>query len=313
MKIFMLLPIIIFSLAARAEKSELKVQELSTVRVGDPIRLGVLVQGEVKDQEIAQKLYDLVVFQALDSEQIKEVESKDLALALRKSLTFQELQMVSIKIPEKFRIRAQKNFIYPGDIRNQITLQSQNFCPGCEVRFDDLRIPNVKGQEEVLGVKIDTSSVKSAGGFVVSMNVETSKGRGQYWVTGKISTYKNVLVAKKLLRQGERISSDDVEDHLVNVSYVKDGNPSTIELNGKILNRSIQIGQPIFFADLKKEMALRRGQPVRILITTDTLEVATQGIAEEAGAVGDTVKVKGVDSQKLFSGTIVENGTVRVQ
>ena len=50
----MLLPIIIFSLAARAEKSELKVQELSTVRVGDPIRLGVLVQGEVKDQEIAQ-------------------------------------------------------------------------------------------------------------------------------------------------------------------------------------------------------------------------------------------------------------------
>lgn len=300
------------ALPSFAERIELKVQELSTVRVGDPVRFGAIAIGEVKDLDLAQKLYEIELFPALKAEEIKEYDSSELALTLRKHLSFTELQRIAVKIPDHFRIRAQKNYIYPSDVKNQISVEAQKFCSGCEVQFDDLRLPTVKGTEEILSVKIDTSSIHAAGSFIVSLQIENSRGRDQYWVTGKFSTYKKALVAKRLLKQGERITSEDVEERRTNITQVRDGIPGLEEIQGKALTKSIQIGQALFFSDLKKELALKRGEPVKIVIATETIEIMSQGIAEESGAIGDTVKVKNTE-QKLFSGKITEPGTVRIQ
>jgi flagella basal body P-ring formation protein FlgA len=299
--------------AARASKFEVRVAEKSTVRAGDPIRLVALLKGEIPDSELNAKLSDLVVFEALANGTEKTFKSQELVLILRERLSFQDLQRLSVKVPERFVVRAQRNFLYPTDIAREIKERAQAMCAPCTVEFEDLNMPEMKGANEVLQTHLDTQALKGAGSFLLPLQVETSQGRNVHWVTGKISFYKMAPVAKRLIRANERIAESDFEIKKINISYAKDGIPSKEDLSGKLSMRTLAVGQPIFAADLKKEPAATRGQSVRILTGNESFEIVTSGIAEEGGSIGDSIKVKSSDTQKLLSGVLIDKGTVRVQ
>jgi flagella basal body P-ring formation protein FlgA len=298
---------------AQAERAEVRVAEKSTVRVGEPVRLGNLISGQIQDTELSNRIYNLVVFDAITSEEEKSFQSEELALILRQKLSFQDLQRLSMKIPEVVRVRAQRNYLHAGDIVREISEQAKRICTDCSMEFDDLKIPELKVREEVLQTRLETQNLKAAGSFLLPLQVETSQGRSVYWVTGKISFFKEAPVAKRLIRSGERLSEADVEMKKINVSFNKDGAPTLQELAGKISLRTITMGQPVFVSDLKKEPAATRGQIIKILIGDENFEVVSAGTAEEGGGIGDVIKVKSSETQKLLSGVLVEKGTVRVQ
>lgn len=294
-------------------KLELRVAERSTVRTGDPIRLGPLISNSVNEPELDRKIYDLVVFEPINSETEKTFKSEELALTLRRKLSFRDLQSLSLKIPETFAVKAQRNFLYPSDISRDIRAQAQALCGQCEVQFEDLRIPSIKSKEELLQARLESGSLKGAGGFLLPLHIETSKTRNVFWITGQISFFKEVPVTKRMIRPNERISSDDVEMKRANISFSKDGFPRIEDLSGKIASRTLTKGQPIFIADLKNELAAVRGQALKLLIGNDSFEVSSSGTAEEAGSIGDMIRVKSHDTKKILSGVLVEKGIVRVQ
>ncbi|MEZ0391264.1 MAG: flagellar basal body P-ring formation chaperone FlgA [Pseudobdellovibrionaceae bacterium] len=313
MKVLTFLFIALLVSWAWAFKAEIRIAEKSTVRIGDPIRLGSLIQGEVRDPELSARLHDLVIFEALVDESEKTYQSEELALTLRQKLSFQDLQKVAVKIPEQFKIQARRNFLYPNDIKREISEQAQVKCLGCTIEFDDLNMPEIKNKGEVLKTRMELQALKGAGSFLIPLIVETSQGKGTYWITGKLSFYKLAPVTKRLLRANERISSEDFEMKKVDVSFAKDGIPTSESVAGKMAARMLTVGQPIFESDLKKEPAAQRGQSVKILVGNDSFEIATQGTAEESGSVGDLIKVKSADTKKLFTGVLIEKGVVRLQ
>jgi flagella basal body P-ring formation protein FlgA len=312
-KFFVVLLTICFGLSAWALKSEIRVAEVSTVRVGDPIRLGALVQEYIADPELNAKVQELVVFEALTDETEKVYESEELALTLRQKLSFQDLQRIAVKIPNQFRIKAKRNFLYQGEIMRKITEQALNACDGCTVEFESLNLPELKVKGEILKTQLETQPLKAAGSFLLPLIVETSQGKNTFWVTGKIAFYKTAPVARRLLRANERINAGDFEMKKVNVSFAKDGIPAAESIQGKMAARMLTVGQAIFEADLKREPAATRGQIVKILVGNESFEVATSGTAEETGNIGDMIKVKSNDTKKLFSGVLIEKGVVRVQ
>lgn len=314
MKSFLALAVtILLSHSALAERFEVRVAEKSTVRVGEPVRLGNLMSGQIQDSELSDRIYNLVVFEAIPNEEEKSFKSEELALILRQKLSFQDLQRLSMKIPELVRIRAQRNHLHSGDLMREISEQARALCTGCTIEFDDLKIPELKIREEVLQTHLETQNLKSAGSFLLPLQVQTSQGKSVYWVTGRISFFKEAPVAKHLIRSGERVLENDVEMKKINVSFAKDGAPSLDELNGKIVVRTISMGQPIFANDLKREPAAQRGQLIKILVGNEGFEVASSGTAEESGGIGDVIKVKSADTQKMLSGVLIDKATVRIQ
>lgn len=308
-----LISILVFAIGAWAERAEVRVAEKSTVRVGEPVRLGNLISGQIADGDLSNKVYNLVVFDPITSEEEKVFKSEELALILRQKLSFQDLQRLSMKIPDQVRVQAKRNYLHAGDIIREISEQAKAICQACSIEFDDLKIPDLKLREEVLQTHLETQNLKAAGSFLLPLQVVTSQGKAVYWVTGRLSFFKDAPVAKRMIRAGERILDSDVEMKKINISFAKDGAPTMAELNGKISLRTITMGQPVYMNDLKKEPAATRGQIIKILIGDENFEVMSSGTAEEAGSIGDVIKVKSSETQKLLSGVLVEKGTVRVQ
>lgn len=313
MKLLLTLFLTLVSSRAFALRAEVRVAEKSTVRVGDPVRLGTLLSGKVEDSELLNRIYDLVVFEPMTSEEEKIIKSEELALTLRKKLSFLDLQLLSVKIPETFTLRAKRNFIYPSDLTRLISQQSLAICAGCTVELLELKLPEIKTSQEILKIRLDTQSIRQAGGFLLPLLVETSQGNLQFWVTGRLAFFRETPVTTRMIRMGERITSADFVVQKVNVTFAKDGAPAAADLVGKLAGRTFNIGQPIFYGDLKKEPAALRGQSVKILIGTDSLEITTSGTAEETGSLGDVIKVRSSGTQKLLSGVLIEKGMVRVE
>lgn len=303
---------IFFSFIAHS-KIEVRVNELSTVRIGDPIRLGVIISGEVENSSLAEKIQNMVVFEPLKTEGIKSFSSQDLAVAIRRKLSFIELQSISMRIPEVIRLRAIHNYLYPSDIRYQIRQRAQSRCGDCDVIFEDLMIPDVSNMGEILSWKLDLTPLKNYASFAVPLILETSKGRHIVHVTGRLGLYQEALVAKRLLRLGEKISPLDVESRKVNIAFAKDGLAQKEQLSGSVANRVISVGQTIFMGDLRKETIVQRGESVKLLIGNDSFEVIFAGIAQEAGSLGDRIRVKSAESNKILTGILVDKAVVRVE
>ncbi len=99
----------------------------------------------------------------------------------------------------------------------------------------------------------------------------------------------------------------------VDITYAKDGLPKPEEIDGQLAARMLQLNQPIFKSDFKRELAINRGQIIRAVSGNESFEITSQAVAEEQGYVGDVIKIKNSESQKTLSGQIVERGVVKVQ
>jgi flagella basal body P-ring formation protein FlgA len=66
-------------------------------------------------------------------------------------------------------------------------------------------------------------------------------------------------------------------------------------------------------SDLKREPAAHRGQVVRALVGDQDFEISINASAEENGFIGDLIKVKNLETQKMMSGIVIDKGVVKVQ
>lgn len=294
-------------------KVEVRVAELSTVRLGEVVRLGQISHGLEKNMEVAVRLYNTVVIDAVQTEGVQKISSSQIAMALRAKLSVQDLNQISLKLPETISLNVQRNFVPTNDLKLQILTQAWETCKPCDPVIEDLKFPNLTSKEEILAFRLETSQLQRAGGFLLPLTFETSKGRTQHWVSGRLSIEKEAPVAKRLIGIGERITESDYELKKISFGFSRDGIPTVAELNGKIAARPLMLGQVIYQANVKKESAIERGQILRVVTGTEEFEIHSSGVAEQSGAIGDLIKFKMTETNKMMSGVLVEKGVVRVE
>lgn len=299
------------SWVAEAAKVDVRVQELTTVRSGEAIRLGHIVS-ERSQTSLDPRFYDLVIYEALPADEERNITAVALAKVLREKLSFQDLQSLNLKTPEKITFRAKRNYLSSKDFAREIIQRAEDLCMGCEAEIDELNIPQIQGSGEILQVKLDTNSFRGAGSFLLPLHVVTSKGNVSYWLTGKVSLFKEASVATRLIQANERITENDIQQKRVNINFMRDGLPNPKDIVGKKAGRTLSVGQAIYSNDLKKEPAVQRGQIVKIILGDESFEVTSTGTAEEGGSVGDLIKVKNSENQKMLSGVLIEPGIVKV-
>lgn len=83
-------------------------------------------------------------------------------------------------------------------------------------------------------------------------------------------------------------------------------------LIGKIARRTLLPGQPIPTIAIDNPRVVNVGAQIKIVFSEDGLQIVAYGIAQQAGAIGDLIRVRNQDSGLFVSGRIQSDGSVRV-
>lgn len=84
------------------------------------------------------------------------------------------------------------------------------------------------------------------------------------------------------------------------------------ELDGKIAKRTLLPGHYIPVNALRDPWLVEQGAPVQVIFAAGPLTISAAAVTLEPGSAGDLVKVRNIDSGKVFSGTVMADGTIRI-
>ncbi|WP_442756312.1 flagellar basal body P-ring formation chaperone FlgA [Methylocystis sp. JAN1] len=83
-------------------------------------------------------------------------------------------------------------------------------------------------------------------------------------------------------------------------------------LIGKMARRTLLPGQPIPTIALDNPRIVAVGAQIKIVFAEDGLQIVAYGVAQQAGGVGDLIRVRNQDSGLFVSGRVQSDGSVRV-
>ena len=123
-----------------------------------------------------------------------------------------------------------------------------------------------------------------------------------------------VLIPTRTIYPGETITGDLLQEVPLRRQL---RNPGGVErdlraLDGKVARRTLLPGRMIPTGSVRDAWIVEPGKPVRVLFVQDGLEIAISAVALQAGAAGDMVRLRNVDSGSVFAGIVMADGTVRV-
>lgn len=191
-------------------------------------------------------------------------------------------------------------------ILKTVSAEVQKECASCQV---ELQILNKKIIEDIaIPDRVVADHWKGQTNLVLKLGDENRI------VTAEIRWKDQVVVAKKNIRMGKLIDSKDLRVVEKDVTYLQ-----TAYLNesqkavGWLGKRVFQRGQVIDENMLKKPLAVKFGQPVKLELINGSLELVIQAKARGAGAVGDQIPVYIPKTRKKVTAKVIGGGRVRLE
>ncbi|WBV68308.1 flagellar basal body P-ring formation chaperone FlgA [Legionella pneumophila] len=133
------------------------------------------------------------------------------------------------------------------------------------------------------------------------------------YIPVKITIFKSVLVAKRALLKGTKISNSDIYQTELDVQKLKQGYfTDSKELIGLVCKHDITPNSPLNPFNIELAKLVHKGEQVSIIAAHDNLTVSMDGIAMDEGALGDSVKVKNLSSKRIIEAQVTGKKTVKV-
>lgn len=129
--------------------------------------------------------------------------------------------------------------------------------------------------------------------------------------TGQAHVFLPAVHAEGIIDRGQTLTANDLKLQRINVAKARRGYYNQIEeVVGLAAKRRIRAGQTITPALLEQAMAVKRGQPVKIVASNEGIEASTSGEALADGQPGDVIRVRNVGSGKVIDAKVLEDGVV---
>lgn len=317
--LFIMCFIALSSLSALAQiklpRPEISVLTYSEVNANRTVHLKDIANVNFVLPEQARKALALSIIDVVGENEKVEYKNSDIVKIIKdkigESSEISDLRWTYF-VPEKVTLVGRKNFISETALISELTLALQNNCHECKMTFRDLKIPKIREKQAYEMCTLETENLR-AGSFLIPINCHFNSEKKTYWITGTVRISKNGPIAIRQLNSGEKITNKDIRIDQVDLTYAKDAIPTYDEVLNQTVTRGILVNQPIFKGDLKKELAVTRGQIIRAISGNESFEVSSQVQAEEQGYIGDLIKIKNTETQRTISGQIVEKGVVKIQ
>jgi len=123
-----------------------------------------------------------------------------------------------------------------------------------------------------------------------------------------------VLIPNRVIYPGETISVGTLKEVTLVPGKVKPAAVATTlpELDGKVARRTLLPGRYIPVSAVRSAWMLEQGATVQVSFVAGGLTISIAAVTLQPGSPGDVVKVRNIDSGKVLTGTVMEDGSVRV-
>ena len=129
--------------------------------------------------------------------------------------------------------------------------------------------------------------------------------------TAQAHVFLPAVHAEGIIERGQTIGASDIELQRINIAKARRGYYNHLdEVIGMAAKRRIRAGQTITPALLEQALAVKRGQPVKIVASHDGIEASTSGEALSDGLPDEIIRVRNVRSGKVIDAKVVEEGVV---
>ncbi len=133
------------------------------------------------------------------------------------------------------------------------------------------------------------------------------------YVPVSVKNLKLVAILKHAVIRNTIISEDDIVLEKRNINRLTSGYfDATEQLIGKIITQNLSSGAVLTKHHIKAATAVNRGQTVTLIVKNAVIEVRTKGVAMSKGAIGERIKVKNTNSERIIEGTIINKDLISV-
>jgi len=256
-----------------------------------------IVEGRHLNEDVIEQLRAI----QLGDEKTNRIEKNDLAKQLRHL-------KAKFVLPSEVKMMRSRNAVSRMEVERKIRNQLAVSCQDCEVKIQISSVPSQLLSDWSMDMNIDLNKASLL--IPIYSNSEPDK---KGWVVAEVKRYQTVPVLNRALKAFEVITADFLTFEKRLVSNWRETVLNKDSLIGMQATRFMNAGQSFLFSDLKKEQVLQRGQVVKAIVGSESFEVSISAQAEENGAIGDMVRVKNLDSQKIFAAKVIDRGVVRIE
>jgi len=151
-----------------------------------------------------------------------------------------------------------------------------------------------------------------AGGYWTGYVVYAGKQRFAVWARVKVRVTTARVMAAETLAAGVPAEPSQLRletgEELPHAGYASEIG----EIAGRVPRRTIPAGTALRATWFEAPKAVLRGETVQVQVVQGGAHLNLEGVAQAAGAVGDTIPVENPQSHRRFTGRITERGQVEV-
>jgi flagella basal body P-ring formation protein FlgA len=159
-------------------------------------------------------------------------------------------------------------------------------------------------------IVFDRVNITTKDKFVANVSL----GHRQYKLHGVYHKYISAPAAKYRISKGKVIDEDDVIMNNFPINLIK---PTTIiepnQVVGMVSKRNIDQNALFKVNDLKPLIIIAKGDLVTVQFTRNNLEIKATGAALNSGGLGNIIKVKIQDTNKIVIGQILSSSLVQIK
>lgn len=312
MKLISLIYILILGSGAWAR---IEIRTLNSVEISlkDRITMADLVEYEPSDQEQSQELensLNQIVVKNLGGDEGPVIKLHREEILLKYKLAIQSDEKLNkinpiLNLTDDVDVRISNEILSKKELERHMLKVLHQKCKTCSYKIEFTSVP----QPESPFWSIDYDKTSEKGPFLLSVK----DGTKILYVSGKITVTQKIWVTKRPVSMGSSIQIEDLEERNMDITQFRERPLDLAEILGKKSAMILAQDQPLFYSQLQKEYLAYRGQPISGTLSSENMKISLQLQAEENGFLGDLIKVKNMQTQKISLGKIIEKGVVEIQ
>ncbi len=303
---------LIFGINAIAAPSNLTILSRAYIE-GDKIYLKDIVDSSQLSDAMKERISSIVIGDTPKEGEIRNFSSYAISEIIRYNLKA-EMINVRLKIPAVIKVSRKSANLTPDEVKSRITEWVQSTCAPCDVEVSAVRLQKLEKLEPNVTWQISNNHSIPRGNFNITLDLyKNNNFIKKVYVQGNLRIVKEVPIAKRNVRFGERFQQDDVLFAKKDITFNSEIIPTVEQIVGSQAAGNISSNQIIWQRSLKKKLAVARGSPVQVTVQNQGWRIHLDGISQEGGAIGDTIKVLNPSTKKVIVGVVQDSGQVEVR
>lgn len=131
-------------------------------------------------------------------------------------------------------------------------------------------------------------------------------------VRGKLTALANIVIAAKSIRRGQVLTAEHLTKAVTDISKIADPALHIDNYIGLRAKRRLRAGTPLRAAYVEALPVVRKGQKVKMIVSSGSLLLTATGLAQNDGAKDQVIRVQNLSSRKIIFCRVSAPGLVEV-